>query len=192
MSKFINPKADARQGAFLAVKVNSLNSSRVLCSLSSLSLLMAQSSPHLSQRMSQVRYCPGSDTTVPTGNANRFEISFSPDLSHRLIDLDIWFLSHSLLGTTTFHLARKDSLPISLLHLTSVSQAVYSYLRIYPPKMPMSHTASGFPHISYSSIVGQQEILDGLPCSNNGQTQGRSLSQGLFHSSSLSLGSPAD
>lgn len=113
MSKFINPKADARQGAFLAVKVNSLNSSRVLCSLSSLSLLMAQSSPHLSQRMSQVRYCPGSDTTVPTGNANRFEISFSPDLSHRLIDLDIWFLSHSLLGTTTFHLARKDSLPIS-------------------------------------------------------------------------------
>lgn len=53
MSKFINPKADARQGAFLAVKVNSLNSSRVLCSLSSLSLLMAQSSPHLNQRMSR-------------------------------------------------------------------------------------------------------------------------------------------
>lgn len=52
MSKFINRKADARQGAFLAVKVNSLNSSRVLCSLS-LSLLMAQSSPHLNQRMSR-------------------------------------------------------------------------------------------------------------------------------------------
>lgn len=146
MSKFINRKADARQGAFLAVKVNSLNSSGVLCSLSSLSLLMAQSSPHLSQRMSQVRYCTGSDTTVPTGNANRFEISFSPDLSHCLIDLDIWFLSHSLLGTTTFHLARKDSLPISLLH-----QSQRPWLCEHPSAPQISDTSWHSIHCGCSS-----------------------------------------
>lgn len=195
MSKFINRKADARQGTFLAVKVNSLNSSDVLCSCSSLSLLMGQSSPYLSQRTSQVRNCTGSDTTVPTFQCKQIWdllSSWSQSLSDRSWTPGPYHMA--CWGQPPFIWHERTPFPFHccIWPLWKPAKRCTPTFWLTLPRYPCP-TLPLVSHIFPTALFwGSKKFWTAFPTQTMAKHKARSLSRGLFHSSSLSVGSPAD